>query len=149
MLRHEWAGSTGVIPRPHRKPTEVTGGPIPLFPIFSIPDSRTTTLKSNPQKAGNALVTPLVFQVSMGGGDFLPSGDTSTRLPQRHAVYTRRDRQKCSLRHVMPLYNVHPLFTICVLSPILRATTEKHPSNSLPDPGMEPETPCSAVALTT
>uniref|UniRef100_A0A2H1VJM8 SFRICE_029609 n=1 Tax=Spodoptera frugiperda TaxID=7108 RepID=A0A2H1VJM8_SPOFR len=31
--------------------------------------------------AGNALVTPLVFRVSMGGGDCLPSGDTSVRLP--------------------------------------------------------------------
>uniref|UniRef100_A0A2H1W3P8 SFRICE_022853 n=1 Tax=Spodoptera frugiperda TaxID=7108 RepID=A0A2H1W3P8_SPOFR len=46
MLRHCWAGSTGVIPRPSRKPT--------------------------PRKAGNVLVTPLVFQVSMGGGDCLP-----------------------------------------------------------------------------
>uniref|UniRef100_A0A2H1VRU7 SFRICE_019336 n=1 Tax=Spodoptera frugiperda TaxID=7108 RepID=A0A2H1VRU7_SPOFR len=30
---------------------------------------------------GNALVKPLVFQVSMGGGDCLPSGNTSARLP--------------------------------------------------------------------
>uniref|UniRef100_A0A2H1V7S9 SFRICE_020361 n=1 Tax=Spodoptera frugiperda TaxID=7108 RepID=A0A2H1V7S9_SPOFR len=52
VLRHEQAGSTGVIPRPHRKPTQ----------------QRTC-------------VMPLVFQVSMGDGDCLPSGDTSARLP--------------------------------------------------------------------
>ncbi|KAF9794127.1 hypothetical protein SFRURICE_009504 [Spodoptera frugiperda] len=55
----------------------------------------------------------------------------------------------------MPLYNVHPLFTICVLSSILRDTTaknqkiRKNPSNTLPDQGIEPEIPCSAVAVAT
>uniref|UniRef100_A0A2H1VWA8 SFRICE_021203 n=1 Tax=Spodoptera frugiperda TaxID=7108 RepID=A0A2H1VWA8_SPOFR len=43
------------------------------FPIFLIPDSPTTLKFLTPQKTGNALVTPLVFQVSMGGGDCLPS----------------------------------------------------------------------------
>ncbi|KAF9787704.1 hypothetical protein SFRURICE_003189 [Spodoptera frugiperda] len=38
---------------------------------------------------------------------------------QRHAFYPRSSRQMCSLRHVMPLYNIHLLFTICVISPIL------------------------------
>ncbi|KAF9797340.1 hypothetical protein SFRURICE_006322 [Spodoptera frugiperda] len=37
----------------------------------------------------------------------------------RHAFYPRRGRQRCTLRYVMPLFNVHPLFTICVISPIL------------------------------
>ncbi|KAF9804733.1 hypothetical protein SFRURICE_007636 [Spodoptera frugiperda] len=37
----------------------------------------------------------------------------------RHAFYPRRGRQRCSLRHVMPLYNVHPFFTICFRSPII------------------------------
>ncbi|CAH1634907.1 unnamed protein product [Spodoptera littoralis] len=49
MLRHEWAGSTRVIPRPHRRPTkhnasvasrrvsEVTGGPITL-PFPNLPN---------------------------------------------------------------------------------------------------------------
>uniref|UniRef100_A0A2H1V7W7 SFRICE_020358 n=1 Tax=Spodoptera frugiperda TaxID=7108 RepID=A0A2H1V7W7_SPOFR len=62
MLRHEWAGSTGVISRPHRKPDVKQR-------------LRCVSL------SGNALVTPLVFQVPMGGGDCLPSGNTSARLP--------------------------------------------------------------------
>ncbi|KAF9800404.1 hypothetical protein SFRURICE_016794 [Spodoptera frugiperda] len=48
---------------------------------------------------------------------------------QRHALYSRKGRQGCTLRHVMPLYNVHPLFTIYVISPIHRATTEKFLKN--------------------
>ena len=39
------------------------------------------TKVQTPLKGGNALVTPLVLQVSMGGGDRLPSGDPSARLP--------------------------------------------------------------------
>uniref|UniRef100_A0A2H1V231 SFRICE_028148 n=1 Tax=Spodoptera frugiperda TaxID=7108 RepID=A0A2H1V231_SPOFR len=53
--------------------TDVTGGPIPNFP--------NNPYIPNPRKASNALVTVLVFQVSMSGGDCLPSGDPSTRLP--------------------------------------------------------------------
>ncbi|KAF9803547.1 hypothetical protein SFRURICE_008702 [Spodoptera frugiperda] len=34
---------------------------------------------------------------------------------QRLAFYHRRGRQRCKLRHVMPLYHVHPLFTTRVI----------------------------------
>ncbi|KAF9820459.1 hypothetical protein SFRURICE_009878 [Spodoptera frugiperda] len=37
---------------------------------------------------------------------------------QRELFYPRRGRQRCTLRHVMSLYHVHPLFSICVISPI-------------------------------
>uniref|UniRef100_A0A2H1VCS1 SFRICE_006028 n=1 Tax=Spodoptera frugiperda TaxID=7108 RepID=A0A2H1VCS1_SPOFR len=45
--------------------------------------SRGRKLSPNPQKVGNAFVTSLVFQVSMGGGDCLPLGDPSARLTVR------------------------------------------------------------------
>uniref|UniRef100_A0A2H1WET4 SFRICE_031110 n=1 Tax=Spodoptera frugiperda TaxID=7108 RepID=A0A2H1WET4_SPOFR len=32
---------------------------------------------------------------------------------KRHTFYPKRGRQTCTSRNVMPLYNVHPLFTIC------------------------------------
>ncbi|KAF9802999.1 hypothetical protein SFRURICE_012244, partial [Spodoptera frugiperda] len=43
-----------------------------------------------------------------------------------HAFYLRKNRQRCTLQRIMPLYNVHLLFTIRVISPIVRATTEKY-----------------------
>uniref|UniRef100_A0A2H1VIS7 SFRICE_024274 n=1 Tax=Spodoptera frugiperda TaxID=7108 RepID=A0A2H1VIS7_SPOFR len=54
---------------------------------------------------------------------------------QRHALYSRRGRQRCSLRHVMPLFN-----TPCYYIMRNFRKTRKKPSNTLPDPGIEPET---------
>ncbi|KAF9793978.1 hypothetical protein SFRURICE_003414 [Spodoptera frugiperda] len=51
---------------------------------------------------------------------FLKGINHSMSSKYRDTFYPRRDRQKCKLRHVMPLYNVHSLYTICVRCAILR-----------------------------
>ncbi|KAF9812202.1 hypothetical protein SFRURICE_001122, partial [Spodoptera frugiperda] len=50
-----------------------TRGAIPSFPIFLIPDSSTILKFLTPKSLVFQVVTPLVFQVSIGGGDCLPS----------------------------------------------------------------------------
>uniref|UniRef100_A0A2H1VHY9 SFRICE_005076 n=1 Tax=Spodoptera frugiperda TaxID=7108 RepID=A0A2H1VHY9_SPOFR len=65
----------------------ITGGAIPPFPIFPNPDSPTTLKFLTPLKAGNGLVTPLVFQVPMGSGNCLPSRSlNSKQLPRTRTV---------------------------------------------------------------
>ncbi|KAF9806798.1 hypothetical protein SFRURICE_009485 [Spodoptera frugiperda] len=90
----------------------------------------------------------------------------SAKNRNKKRFYPRRGRQRCTLRHVIPLYNVHPLSTICVkvtcnrgayyhildtipYSALLQRNfrkTEKKPRHTLPDPGIEPETPCTKEA---
>uniref|UniRef100_A0A2H1X2M9 SFRICE_022935 n=1 Tax=Spodoptera frugiperda TaxID=7108 RepID=A0A2H1X2M9_SPOFR len=63
--------------------SEVTEGIATTSPLANLPNLRFSNFPtiSNSQKAGNAFVPPLVFRVSMGGGDCLPSRDPSARLP--------------------------------------------------------------------
>uniref|UniRef100_A0A2H1VMU4 SFRICE_010038 n=1 Tax=Spodoptera frugiperda TaxID=7108 RepID=A0A2H1VMU4_SPOFR len=55
----------------------------PNSPLTNLPNRRFPNNNPsipNPQKAGNALVTPLVFRMSMGDGDCLPSRFFNVKL---------------------------------------------------------------------
>ncbi|KAF9808253.1 hypothetical protein SFRURICE_003030, partial [Spodoptera frugiperda] len=64
----------------------------------------------------NSLTLPLA---SPKAGEELRMIKLLFNYTQRHAFYPQRGRQRCTgtIRHVMPLYNVHPLFTILILCP--------------------------------
>lgn len=70
MLGREWTFSTGVIQQATASQKTVR---------VRIADANTPN-SHHPLKVGNALVTPLVVQVSMDGGYHLLSGETSARL---------------------------------------------------------------------
>uniref|UniRef100_A0A2H1VAL3 SFRICE_006360 n=1 Tax=Spodoptera frugiperda TaxID=7108 RepID=A0A2H1VAL3_SPOFR len=54
----------------------------PNLPDFRFPNNPSIP---NPQKAGNALITPLVFRVSIGGGNCLPLSTPSAHLRRTRA----------------------------------------------------------------
>uniref|UniRef100_A0A2H1VR30 SFRICE_034605 n=1 Tax=Spodoptera frugiperda TaxID=7108 RepID=A0A2H1VR30_SPOFR len=60
---------------------------------------------------GNAFVSPLVFRVSMGGGDCLPSGDPSAQIPAYTIKKNRLPKSKNSklkTKKILSLYCLWP-----------------------------------------
>uniref|UniRef100_A0A2H1WP22 SFRICE_013849 n=1 Tax=Spodoptera frugiperda TaxID=7108 RepID=A0A2H1WP22_SPOFR len=50
----------------------------------------------------------------------VPRQNSTYSIMQRLAFYRRRGRQRCTLQHVMPLYNVQPAFNhLCCKSQVI------------------------------
>ncbi|KAF9797025.1 hypothetical protein SFRURICE_006900 [Spodoptera frugiperda] len=65
----------------------------------------------------NSLCDPQIIVVSDLGALCIVNLYVSKRTHNiRESPRIERGRQMCTLRHVMPLYNVHPLLTICVIT---------------------------------
>lgn len=86
MLRHEWVGSSRVIPRPLRNRGETPCRFVlwVRFPQAQIPPLHNPRILINseiPNKTDNVRVTAQVFWVSTSAADWLPSSDLSAGLP--------------------------------------------------------------------
>uniref|UniRef100_A0A2H1WE85 SFRICE_014656 n=1 Tax=Spodoptera frugiperda TaxID=7108 RepID=A0A2H1WE85_SPOFR len=67
--------------------------------------------------------------------DGFPTIDAShtraAQLPRTATLRRGRQRCTCTLQHLMALYNIHPLFTISIISPI-RDTKQSTPDKTRP-----------------
>ncbi|KAF9811353.1 hypothetical protein SFRURICE_002722, partial [Spodoptera frugiperda] len=64
-----------------------------------------------------------------------------------HIFVLSRGRQRCTLRHVMPLYKVHPLVTICVEPITIYWAQYQTPKKNLTIPGAKSAAKSTSPAL--
>ncbi|KAF9823634.1 hypothetical protein SFRURICE_009179 [Spodoptera frugiperda] len=90
--------------------TDVT----PMAPTFS---PKVLVPFPEPQSPASTVPRPSVprprLMACRGGGGAAVWNSNLRKNAMSRRFYPRRGRQRCTLRHVMPLYNVHPHFSIC------------------------------------